>query len=96
MKKRGLIESNPFAEADVRTGSIGNTKRQQYISADDALAVIDELPNAEWRALFAMARFGGVCADAQRAGVAGMGRHRLAPAVDPCAFTQDRAPRGPG
>ncbi len=59
-KKRGLIESNPFAEADIRTGSIGNIKRQQYISADDAMAVIDELPNAEWRALFALARFGGV------------------------------------
>ncbi|MHB1156057.1 MAG: tyrosine-type recombinase/integrase [Phycisphaerales bacterium] len=53
-----LITDNPFAglSASVRA----NAKRFYYISREQAQAVLDACPDAEWRLLFALARYGGL------------------------------------
>jgi integrase len=53
-----LIDQNPFADlvAAVRR----NQKRYYFISREDAQRVIDACPDAQWRLLFAMARYGGL------------------------------------
>ncbi len=56
--KRGIITTNPF-EA-VPTHVMGNSDRQRFISDGDARKVLDQLPDASWRLLFVLARWGGV------------------------------------
>jgi integrase len=56
MKKR-MIDSNPF-EA-VPKANLATTKRAS-ISTDDALKVMEQLPNTEWKLLFALSRWGGL------------------------------------
>lgn len=56
--KRGYIRGNPFA--DVPTTVTGNAERQRYISDLDARLVLGKLPDANWRLLFALARWGGL------------------------------------
>ena len=56
--KRGYIQVNPFA--DVPTAVTGNAERQRYISDSDARKVLEKLPDANWRLLFALARWGGL------------------------------------
>ena len=53
-----LLAENPFA--DVRAGSQMNKSRQRYISREDAQKVLDACPDAQWRLLFALSRFGGL------------------------------------
>jgi integrase len=53
-----LVDSNPFE--DVKAGSQSNPDRQFFITPEVARDVLDSCPNAEWRAIFAMARWGGV------------------------------------
>jgi len=57
LKKRVLTE-NPFADA--KTGDVPNEAKYHFVSADDAQAVLDACPDAEWRLLFSLARFGGL------------------------------------
>lgn len=54
---RGLIESSPFEK--LPSTAIA-ADRDRHVSADDALRVIDELPNAVWRVTLALGRFGGL------------------------------------
>ncbi|QNN24316.1 site-specific integrase [Planctomycetales bacterium ZRK34] len=56
--KHGHLRQNPFA--DVPTAAMSNTDRQRYISDEDARKVSAKLPDAEWRLLFALARYGGL------------------------------------
>jgi len=56
--RAGLVSRNPF-EA-VPTNVTGNAERQRFISDADARKVMDELPDASWRLLFALARWGGL------------------------------------
>ncbi|MCA9289393.1 MAG: tyrosine-type recombinase/integrase, partial [Phycisphaerales bacterium] len=56
--KRGLVESNPFAE--LRAGAQTNTARQVFIDRATVAKVIDAAPDAEWRLLIALSRFGGL------------------------------------
>jgi integrase len=53
-----LIESNPFQ--DITGGPKSNPERQCFIDQDTIARVIDCCPNAEWRLLVALSRFGGL------------------------------------
>ena len=56
--RRKLIAENPFD--DVVGGPSHNPARQHFINLDTIAKVIDACPNAEWRLLVALSRFGGV------------------------------------
>jgi integrase len=53
-----LIGENPFA--DVKGGSQSNKARMAYIGREDARKVLDACPDAQWRLLFALSRYGGL------------------------------------
>ena len=57
--KSRLIASNPFADMKgihVRE----NRARMYFVSREEAQAVLDACPDAEWRLLFALSRYGGL------------------------------------
>jgi integrase len=57
--RRGrLLDSNPFEE--VKPGSMHNPERLHFITREDAFKLIDAAPCADWRALIALVRFGGL------------------------------------
>jgi integrase len=56
--KGRLIERNPFAE--LKTAVNANAERFEFISAETVEKVIEAAPNAEWRLLIALARYGGL------------------------------------
>ncbi len=56
--RRKLIAENPFD--DVVGGPSHNSARQRIIDQDTIAKVIDACPNAEWRLLVALSRFGGL------------------------------------
>jgi len=53
-----LIDENPFSGlvAAVRA----NRSRYHFVSREDAVRVLDACPDAEWRMIFALARYGGL------------------------------------
>ncbi len=53
-----IIKSNPFKS--VRCGNVTNTERQYFVSAEEIEAVIAACPDAEWKTIFALARYGGL------------------------------------
>jgi integrase len=57
--RRRLISSNPF---EVLTGLVSgsNQSRQYFITRTEAKKVINACPDAEWRLLFALSRYGGL------------------------------------
>jgi integrase len=57
--KRRLIASNPFGEMKGITVQ-ANTERFYFVSRDDAAKVLAACPDAQWRLLFALSRFGGL------------------------------------
>lgn len=57
--KKRLIAENPFAELDGMTVR-GNRQRDYFLSREDAAKVLDKCPDAEWRLLFALSRYGGL------------------------------------
>ena len=56
--KRGLIDSNPFA--DLHAGSQSNQDRTVFVERATIERVIDEAPSAEWRLLIALSRYCGL------------------------------------
>ncbi|HMN40853.1 MAG TPA: hypothetical protein PKE29_08395 [Phycisphaerales bacterium] len=56
--RRGLVARNPFAS--VKAGSQTNTARSVFIDRATIAKVIDAAPDAEWRLLIALSRFGGL------------------------------------
>ena len=58
MVKRGLIPSNPFDGVQVK--AVVDESRNVFVSRTDAEAVMEEAPDAEWRAMIALSRFGGL------------------------------------
>ena len=56
--RKGLIERNPFA--DLKAAVQANVSRMYFITRQEAQDVLNACPNAEWRLLFAMSRFGGL------------------------------------
>ncbi len=57
-KKKGLIEANPFVE--LKSAVMGNPDRFHFVSVEETQAVLDACPNAEWRLIIALARYGGL------------------------------------
>lgn len=55
---RGLIPANPVAK--LKAGSMANEERMVFVARETIDAVIDACPDAEWRGIFALARYGGV------------------------------------
>jgi len=56
--RQGLIPSNPFT--GLKTAVQANPSRFYFLNHDDAQKVIDACPDAEWRLLFALSRWGGL------------------------------------
>jgi integrase len=56
--RRKLIPENPFADA--KAPSQVNEARKFFVSLETAYKVLDACPDAEWRLLFALSRFGGL------------------------------------
>ncbi len=53
-----IINDNPFA--DLRAKKQTNDARKFFVSQATAYAVLNALPDAEWRLVFALSRFGGL------------------------------------
>jgi integrase len=53
-----IISENPFAK--VKAGSQKNSGRKHFVSVETIAAVIEACPDAEWRLIVAMARYGGL------------------------------------
>ena len=57
-QKRNLIQSNPFE--GIAATVKANPDRFHFVSREDAAKVSDACPDAEWRLIFALARYGGL------------------------------------
>jgi len=55
---RKVLDADPFSELSGVVGS--NPARQRYVTRDDAAKVLAACPDAEWRLLFVLARYGGL------------------------------------
>jgi len=53
-----LIASNPFGK--LVSSPVGNASRQFYVTREIIAKVFDSAPDAEWRAIIALSRFGGL------------------------------------
>ena len=58
LRKR-LIRENPFADMK-GCGVKANVSRFYFVTREEAQKVLDACPDAQWRLLFALARFGGL------------------------------------
>ncbi|MCI0675725.1 MAG: tyrosine-type recombinase/integrase [Phycisphaerales bacterium] len=56
--RRRLIQDNPFADLEVTVGS--NKDRLYFVSLDESRKVFEACPDAEWRLIFGLARYGGL------------------------------------
>jgi len=56
--RKGLVTMNPFA--DLKAAVQGNASREYYVTRAEAKKVLDACPDAEWRLIFALARYGGL------------------------------------
>lgn len=57
-ERLGIIKESPFA--DLRAKKQTNDSRKFFVSQATAYAVLDVLPDADWRLIFALSRFGGL------------------------------------
>jgi integrase len=56
--KRRLLAENPFAA--VKCGNYTDGRRFHFVSREEAAAVLDACPDAEWRLIFSLCRYGGL------------------------------------
>ncbi len=56
----GLIVSNPFSQKSLPVATRGNKDRMEFITVETINKVIDHCPDAQWRLLVALARWGGL------------------------------------
>ena len=56
--RRQLIPSNPFA--DLKSAVLANRDRDYFVTRDEAQKVLNACPDAQWRLIFALSRFGGL------------------------------------
>jgi integrase len=56
--RKKLIPENPFE--DVKPPGMANESRKFFVDRQTAYKVLDACPDAEWRLLFALSRFGGL------------------------------------
>ena len=58
-RRKKLIAENPFE--DMRNCTVtANRSRDYFLTRDDAERILEQCPNAEWRLIFALSRFGGL------------------------------------
>jgi len=57
-ERRKLIESNPFS--DLKSATLANPERFHFVSREVATRVLGACPDAEWRLIFALSRYGGL------------------------------------
>lgn len=65
--KKKLIPANPFQE--LKATIVPNPTRYHFVSRDVAESVIDACPDAEWRLLFALSRYGGLRCPSEHLGL---------------------------
>jgi integrase len=65
--RRRLLTSNPFA--DLKAAVMGNAKRLYFITQEEAAKVLDACPDAEWRLIFALSRYGGLRCPSEHLGL---------------------------
>jgi len=58
MKRRKLIDENPFD--GVSAPAAGTRDRQRFITREETSRLLEACPNATWRTILALARFGGL------------------------------------
>ncbi len=58
--KRRIIASNPFDSSNIKTKVKGNQTSFRFITPEESKSILDACPNAEWRLIFALSRFGGL------------------------------------
>jgi len=56
--RKTLIDKNPFA--DLKAAVRSNTERFYFVKRDEADKVMESCPDAEWRLIFALSRYGGL------------------------------------
>jgi integrase len=56
--RRKLVSANPFEE--LKSATQGNPQRYYFITRAEAQKVLDACPDAQWRLLFALSRYGGL------------------------------------
>ena len=56
--RKRILPDNPFAELESNVRS--NPERKFFVTADMAAKVLDACPDAQWRLIFAVSRFGGL------------------------------------
>ncbi len=56
--KRELLARNPMRE--LKSTVMANAKRFHFVTREEIAAVLDACPDAEWRAIVALARYGGL------------------------------------
>ena len=56
--RKGLIDANPFADQSATIQA--NPERFHFVTRDDADKVLAACPDAEWRLIFALSRYGGL------------------------------------
>jgi integrase len=66
--KRRLIVSNPFGEMK-GINVMANKAREYFVSQADAAKVLDACPDAQWRLLFALSRYGGLRCPSEHLGL---------------------------
>ncbi|WP_437188565.1 tyrosine-type recombinase/integrase [Planctomicrobium sp. SH668] len=57
---RGIVVTNPFHNKAIPRTTRENRSRDFFITREMAYRVLEACPNAEWRLLFALSRFGGL------------------------------------
>jgi hypothetical protein len=58
-KKKKLIADNPVADAGISKSNLA-AQEYHFVSDADAQAILAQLPGAQWKLLFALARWGGL------------------------------------
>ena len=56
--KHEIIPTNPFSE--LKSGALANPSRFYFVTREEADRVLEACPDAEWRLLFALSRYGGL------------------------------------
>ncbi len=65
--RRKLIYDNPFV--DLKSVVHGNAELFHFVTREDAQRIIDACPDAQWRLLFALSRFGGLRCPSEHLGL---------------------------
>ena len=65
--RRKLVSSNPFE--DLKSATQGNPERFYFVTQAEAQKVLDACPDAQWRLLFALSRYGGLRCPSEHLGL---------------------------